>query len=145
MISYFCHFGDTQVGTPLKQIIFNKGKLISYFSENLRASNYGNFLKKILIRIFIDGDIEQYPQITHKSNIFSKKDKWAAINFHLLKNEIDEMDEEKTIKFLIESTLYSIDSSEAIIEELGEEFNGSLMKKDILDLFTQKGLHIYHH
>ena len=138
MIRYFCYFGDSKVGIHFKKLIFDEGKLNSFFEKNLNKEKYGDFLEKILIRIFLDGEVEQYPQIGNNTKIFSKKDKSVVVNYHLLKNESKLMNEHQVRDYLSEITLNAIDAAKIILQNKGYEFNGQILKNDVLDLLSKK-------
>lgn len=68
MITYFCHFGDQEVGEKFRKVIFGKIKLISLFESKFQETNFPTIEHKLLIRFHIDGKITQFENCIDKES-----------------------------------------------------------------------------
>lgn len=108
MITYFCHFGDQEVGEKFRKVIFGKIKLISLFESKFQETNFPTIEHKLLIRFHIDGKITQFENCIDKKIIVDKKNKVLVFSRKLSSENANSMSLEETYKYIYESTIDSI-------------------------------------
>lgn len=108
MISYYCTFGDTNVGYFFKKIIFGNIKVISFFDNSLKSKEFENFKNKILIRYFLDGDVTEYNQISDSSFFYDNRNKVVVFNYRLKREDLQNLNLTTTFDFIKATTLKSL-------------------------------------
>ena len=135
MVTYYCYFGDSEVGENFKKIIFGNVKMISLLESRIKNQIMPS---SILIRYYLDGKISQYNDVEDKSIIFDKKKKVLVLNFKLNKEEVLSMNLSDVFHYIKDTTMnglfYSSKKYDLIFNDITNDLN------DIFDIIEVENL-----
>jgi hypothetical protein len=136
MISYYCHFGDNEIGKFFAKILFGKIKAISFLESKLNPKDFSQDVSKIVIRFFVDGNITLYTEIEDSNIFFIKKEKCFFINYHLNHDKVKGLNINETFDYIKQKTISSIDLVKATCEKKKMDFhNEAKLKRSIDEIF----------
>lgn len=127
MITYFCHFGDGEVGEKFKSVIFGEIKLIPLLESNFLQSDLRNFEFDIMIRFYLDGEITKFYDVVDAEIIVDKKKKLLVFNKRMISNKANSFSLLETYNYILEATLEAINLFE-------NNFNNLISKTSTIEL-----------
>ena len=134
-INYYVYSGDAEVGNKISPLLFGK-KLFSDQIENSINKNYGEDLKVILIRYFIDGKIVKFPVSKRQLSNYNKIDKSIICNFNINGNSLSSLNDDDIRGFIKTSTIKGINIIKTKLSSKLFDFNFEALVNDLDNFFS---------
>lgn len=131
MIRYFIKAGGRDADTMFSKYLYANNGFDTIFKDITKRRDYGDGLKLLLIKYYVDGEVSKYQSTGKRISNYSNKNKDISVDVYVNEEIFHSKDENDRKKFIIDSTLSSVKKVKEKLNKKRLQIDFNLLIDDI--------------